>query len=238
MIHGALPLTPLIPSGVSFRYNLSVRILSLNFASHGSVPLATGDGHIAVCSETDVLAWSDADHRMGDHEVTPLLEKTLKDAGLAYSDLTHIACVTGPGGFTSIRSGVTMANVMSHELKIPLAGIHLSDLYVARASLYPLPKGEGQGKSRFWLHSTKKEQLFVRGGSIAEPTLMNIGDLLALLKKGDEWMGELIDVQKSAVEALGVTATTITPLQEVLPGFLGKQKYEMQSLEPWYGRGW
>lgn len=207
------------PYSIGFDYNRLVKILSINFASH--------DGHIAICSESSVLAWSDADHRLGDHEVTPLLEKTLKDAGLTYQDLTHIACVIGPGGFTSIRSGVTMANVMSHELKIPLAGIHLSDLYRARAS-----------EKVWWLHSTKKEQLFVCGGSITEPTLMGITDLLALLKKGDEWMGELIESQESAVKDLGGTPASIKPVQEVLPGFLAAIPYSEALLEPWYGRGW
>lgn len=200
-------------------YNLLVKILSINFASH--------DGHIAICSKSGVLAWNDADHRLGDHEVTPLLEKTLKDAGLTYQDLTHIACVVGPGGFTSIRSGVTMANVMSHELKIPLAGIHLSDLYRARSS-----------ETTWWFHSTKKEQLFVRGGSITEPTLMNVVELLPLLKKGDTWMGELIEVQESAVQDLGVSPASLKPAQEILPQFLAAQTYSAALLEPWYGRGW
>ena len=209
-------------------YNPPVKILSINLASH--------QGHIAICSETAVLAWNDADHRLADNEVTPLIEQTLKTAGLAYPDLTHMACVVGPGGFTSIRSGVTIANVMSHELKIPLAGIHLSDLYFNRISAeVRVPPLQG---NIWWLHSTKKEQLFVRGASVTEPTLMGIAELLVLLKKGDEWMGELIESQESAVKDLGVSPAELKPIQEVLPSFLAKQSYSAALLEPWYGRGW
>lgn len=209
-------------------YNHFVNILSINLASHGSTSLTTGQGHIAVCSESAVLAWSEADHRMADNEVVPLIEKTLKDAKLTYSDLTHIACVTGPGGFTSIRSGVTIANVMSHELKIPLAGIHLSDLCLAQAT----------GSPTWWLHSTKKEQLFLKGGSIHEPTLMNLADALELFHVNESWIGELIESQEKAVTDRGLMPGTIILLQQVLPKFLATRTYSSNLLEPWYGRGW
>lgn len=196
-----------------------MNILSINLASH--------EGHIAVCSDTSMLAWSDCDHRLSDADLIPLLEKTLENAGIGYSDLTHLACVIGPGGFTSIRSGVTLANVLGHELKIPVAGVHLSDLYQARSS-----------ETTWWLHSTKKEHLFVRGVSITEPTLMDIKDLLTLIKAGDLWMGELIESQESLIQNHGLTRAEIDPLQDVLPAFLAKQTYGTDLLEPWYGRGW
>lgn len=197
-----------------------MHILSINLASH--------DGHIAVCSESQVLAWSDADHRMPDNELLPLLEKTLRDAHITYKDLTHIACVTGPGGFTSIRSGVTLSNVLSHELKIPIAGMHLSDVYFARRTV----------PTTWWLHSTKKDQLFVRGGSIAEPTLLSIDHALTHFESGGQWMGELIESQEELVQTRGLTPADLLPLQEVLPQFLAAQSYASTLLEPWYGRGW
>jgi len=78
----------------------------------------------------------------------------------------------------------------------------------------------------------------VRGSSVPEPTLMGIADVIALLKKGDEWMGELIESQESTVKDLGVSPAPLKPVQEVLPSFLAKQSYYEALLEPWYGRGW
>ena len=96
------------------------------------IDLASNHGTLACVAEDRTVALHSIDHRIGDHELIPVLEALLKKAKWQYTDLTHIACVTGPGGFTSLRSGVTLANTLSDQLQIPLCGIHLSDVYAAR----------------------------------------------------------------------------------------------------------
>lgn len=43
------------------------------------------------------------------------------------SNLAGICVVSGPGSFSSIRTGVLIANVMSRELGVPLFGVSLSE---------------------------------------------------------------------------------------------------------------
>ncbi len=100
----------------------------------------------------------------------------MREAGWVWKDLTHLACVVGPGGFTSLRVGVSCINALSWSLKIPSAGIHLSDLYAARVPT----------NSFLWLHSTKRTELFVRGfGSFSrewpQPTHITLDNFLSQL---------------------------------------------------------
>jgi len=106
-----------------------MRCLFLDLASHHG---------LLACTEDDVIAASEpVDHRIGDHELIPLFEKTLQAAGWKAGDLTHCACVIGPGGFMSLRVAVAFANTLIHQRRIPGAGIHLSDLYAARGPYLP-----------------------------------------------------------------------------------------------------
>lgn len=54
--------------------------------------------------------------------VLPLIESMLKEQGVALQDLTHIEVCTGPGSFTGIRVGITVANALGTLLGIPVNG--------------------------------------------------------------------------------------------------------------------
>lgn len=107
----------------------TVRILYIDLASH--------HGLLACIEEDRVVASEHVDHRIGDHELIPLFERLLGVAGWKPADLTQIACVTGPGGFMSLRVAVAFANTLIHQLRIPGAGVQLSDVYAARCNSSP-----------------------------------------------------------------------------------------------------
>ncbi len=52
----------------------------------------------------------------------PLIEKILKEKGIALLDLNSIEVNTGPGSFTGIRVGISIANALSFALGIPVNG--------------------------------------------------------------------------------------------------------------------
>lgn len=54
--------------------------------------------------------------------VLPLINKLLKKHKLQASDLDRIAVNTGPGSFTGLRVGISVANALSFALKIPVNG--------------------------------------------------------------------------------------------------------------------
>ena len=196
--------------------------------------LASHHGTLACVTEERVAALASIDHRLSDHDLQPAIERLLEEAGWTYADLTHVACVTGPGGFTSIRSAIACANIVADQLNIPLAGIHLSELYHARMQ---------PAASHLWLHSTKKTHLFARTFGIEESpwnelTLITTEDLKAksYQLQATSWTGELIPEHQPLVSDL--QSASLQPLPDILPAFLAAQKYGKELLVPWYGRGW
>ncbi len=60
--------------------------------------------------------------------VLPLLQKLLKKHRLNLNDLTAIEVETGPGSFTGLRVGVSIANTLGYFLHIPINGKEAKDL--------------------------------------------------------------------------------------------------------------
>ncbi len=210
-----------------------MKAIFLNFASNNSSTDA--EACFALVSDEKTVVYTPVDHRIGDSGIVPLLEESLAKAGWTYKDITHIACIVGPGGFTSLRMAVSLANVLADQLQIPAAAIHLSDLYRARFLEKPL----------IWFHSTKKTDVFIRTFGIpdspwTEPMLIPIDQLKTENQtlEAMEWDGELIPEHREALAALNMQSAVLKPLAEVLPAFLASQKYGKDLLQPWYGRGW
>lgn len=186
--------------------------LFLDLASHQNLIALVSD---SVTATQVGEKWSDAD-------IAVVLASVVPDL----SAVNRIACVIGPGGFTSLRIAATAANVLSDQLNVPSAGIHLADLYAARTEGDPL-----------WLHSTKRDQLFIKGDKWAEPSCEHI-DVISSLPNDGAWTGELIEEHETLVTNQGLTAAKLTPLDDVLPSFIEGLTYDDYLLEPWYGRGW
>lgn len=50
------------------------------------------------------------------------IDQLLKDSDSGYSNLTGIIAYEGPGSFTGLRIGITIANTIAHEQHIPIVG--------------------------------------------------------------------------------------------------------------------
>jgi len=183
----------------------------------------------AVVGEENVLSFLSVEGTVTDDALPSHVEAVLRDAGVKYEDLTCVACVVGPGGFTSLRVAVTFANVLSSQLDIPLAGLHLSDVLKARV----------RDETALWIHSTKKEEVFVRDSrKWPEPTCVSLNDALQEAADASGWYGELIPDHAKAMEEIGVPATPLLPAEHTLPSLLSSLSYHKESVLPWYGRGW
>ena len=58
--------------------------------------------------------------------ILPFIEKTLEESNLTLKDLTEIEVNTGPGSFTGIRVGISVAQALAWSLSIPLNGKTIS----------------------------------------------------------------------------------------------------------------
>jgi tRNA threonylcarbamoyladenosine biosynthesis protein TsaB len=66
--------------------------------------------------------------------VLPLIDQLLKKHNLTPQDLTGITVTTGPGSFTGLRVGITIANTLGYTLKIPVNGKKVGEMAEAKYS--------------------------------------------------------------------------------------------------------
>jgi tRNA threonylcarbamoyladenosine biosynthesis protein TsaB len=83
----------------------------------------TRDGKEDVMQQT-------IDHRRA-QVVLPMIEVLLKKHQLSYKDITAIEVNPGPGSFTGLRVGITIANTLSYLLKIPVNKKNLGEFVEA-----------------------------------------------------------------------------------------------------------
>ncbi len=57
-----------------------------------------------------------------DGDILAEIEKMLSTEQLSFQDLSGIVVFRGPGSFSSLRVGITVANTLSYSLKLPVAG--------------------------------------------------------------------------------------------------------------------
>lgn len=68
--------------------------------------------------------------------VMPTIEALMKECDIVPADLTKIVVAKGPGSYTGVRIGVTIAKTLAWTLKIPLVGVSSLEVVAASAGRY------------------------------------------------------------------------------------------------------
>ncbi|UYV36185.1 tRNA (adenosine(37)-N6)-threonylcarbamoyltransferase complex dimerization subunit type 1 TsaB [Rhodobacteraceae bacterium D3-12] len=131
---------------------------------------------VALLQGPETLAHRTEDMTRGQAErLMPLLEETLRDAGLAWRDLAAIGVGIGPGNFTGIRISVSAARGLSLGLGIPAIGVSgleaLTHGYSNVIACWPAPRDSAY------------VQAFVAGGD-PSPRLVRSADDLPIYPAG------------------------------------------------------
>ncbi len=91
----------------------------------------TSDSKIAkmelTVNDNKHLITSDS-RRISSQTCLVLVDKLIAQAGIRLEDLTEIKVNVGPGSFTGLRVGVSIANTLAYFLKIPVNGEKIGDL--------------------------------------------------------------------------------------------------------------
>ncbi len=171
------------------------------------------DGRI-LCEQTSSFAKTHSIQAM------PAIERLLSEANLRPTDLDAIAVSEGPGSYTGVRIGVTLAKTLAWTLKIPLVGV--SSLEVIAANAVPF---EGvicplfdarRGNVYCGLYKSKAERLHRiwedRHGSL-EQLLLDV----AAINQPVLFIGMDVAIHKTTIsEALGDQAV-FAPFPAQLP---------------------
>ncbi|GHI01665.1 tRNA (adenosine(37)-N6)-threonylcarbamoyltransferase complex dimerization subunit type 1 TsaB [Neobacillus kokaensis] len=68
--------------------------------------------------------------------IMPAIQTLMDDCEKSPADLTKIVVAKGPGSYTGVRIGVTIAKTLAWSLKIPLVGISSLEVLAAGAARY------------------------------------------------------------------------------------------------------
>jgi tRNA threonylcarbamoyl adenosine modification protein YeaZ len=75
---------------------------------------------LVIDGKEDILKQA-PDHRKA-QVVLPMIQSVLEDHQLQLRDITAIEVNPGPGSFTGLRVGITIANTLGQLLKVPING--------------------------------------------------------------------------------------------------------------------
>lgn len=63
--------------------------------------------------------------------IIPAIDEVLKKAKSTLADLTGVFVIKGPGSFTGLRVGLSVANQFAHQLKIPIVGLRTDEWWLS-----------------------------------------------------------------------------------------------------------
>lgn len=93
------------------------------------IDTATQVAGAALINEDKVIAERFINNKLTHSEhLLPMISGVLEDGGIKSKDLGGIVVTKGPGSFTGVRIGMTVAKTMAQVLQIPIAGISTLDL--------------------------------------------------------------------------------------------------------------
>lgn len=119
---------------------------------------------------------SPLDPKMASEGIIELIDKVMKLAGVENKDLNAIMVIKGPGSFTGLRVGISVANQFSHQLKIPIFGLKTDEWWHLRTD-----------EEKVYLQSMNKEEVYVSDEK--EARIINVEALKEMGKR--KWVGEL-----------------------------------------------
>jgi tRNA threonylcarbamoyladenosine biosynthesis protein TsaB len=102
-----------------------MRLLAIDtaLAACAAAVLETGHGILAGESLPMVRGHAEA--------LVPLIERVMKQADTAFSDLDRIVVTTGPGSFTGVRVGLAAARGFGVATGLPVVGVSTLPVYAA-----------------------------------------------------------------------------------------------------------
>lgn len=93
---------------------------------------------VALVSETEFIGERTI-HVKKNHSVRvmPTIEEFLKECDVTQDQITRVAVAKGPGSYTGLRIGVTIAKTLAWSWKVPLVGVSSLLSICSHARFYP-----------------------------------------------------------------------------------------------------
>ncbi|MEP6830076.1 MAG: tRNA (adenosine(37)-N6)-threonylcarbamoyltransferase complex dimerization subunit type 1 TsaB, partial [Rhizomicrobium sp.] len=142
-----------------------------------AVDTALGACSVAVLDCAAVLAHQFVEMTRGHAEaLAPMVDETMRQAGIAFGALDRLAVTTGPGTFTGQRVGLAFMRGLRVGLKKPLIGVTTLEAMAAAT----------QKNRAAAIHDAKRDEAYLslweNGATIVEPVVMPFADAIARIR--------------------------------------------------------
>ena len=179
--------------------------------------------------------------------IMPAIQTLMKDCERVPADLTKIVVAKGPGSYTGVRIGVTIAKTLAWTLNIPLVGISSLEILASGVSRYfdgyvsPLFDAR-RGQVYTGLYQNQSNELL----AVKEDRLVMLAEWAESLKEFGQsilFIGNDLPLHQAAIEAALGSQAVFAAMTEHNPrpselAFLGKDKSgeDIHSFVPNYIR--
>ncbi len=198
------------------------------------IDTATQEAGITLLNEEKVVGYLKLEKNQYADKIIEHIDSLIQKAGIELKDLKAVLAVVGPGSFTGLRVGISVANQFSHQLNIPLFGLTTDQFYKFRV----------HEESFLYIQSMNKDEAYIKGfgnyGKIITETLQPISKIGEL--KDIPWVGEVTDTHKEQIQELQ-ELLEIHEIEEAWKHVIAEIKDELKDpkkydlLEPYYGKG-
>jgi tRNA threonylcarbamoyladenosine biosynthesis protein TsaB len=153
-----------------------------------------------------------------DARLAPVVEKMMREAGVAFTGLNRVAVIVGPGSFTGVRVGVAFARGLSLALDIPavaVSSLEALDGLPRKGRVLGLLAAKRRPPQRTWWG-----QLLDTGRGVAEPFEADEERVRALAAEVDMICGglaDLPDLVRPGVEAKPTAAAAALFVARLAP---------------------
>lgn len=102
-----------------------------------AINTATSETELALIKDRKVIEARSWISQRDDAEKTfPAIIKLLKDHKLTFQDLKALFVINGPGTFSGVRVGVTIANTLGFSLNVPIYSMNTFELFYRKEQGY------------------------------------------------------------------------------------------------------
>lgn len=163
----------------------------------------------------------------------PEIDKILKSKRLSYKDLEKIVVICGPGSFTGLRVGVSVANSISYIQQISVFEIDTFEFLRERNGKNAASTASAKEALVFFAGRT---EVYVQLKEKEEPLILKIENLEEFLrdKRLSKVFGELTEDQKGFLSSIKFQKPKKTFGETLLSLLKGKKLKEVKIVEPLY----
>jgi len=144
--------------------------MSSKISRNNILGIDTAQAETVIGLRGEVVSW--LSNRNQSKELLPKIDKLIRALKLTPQKIKGVVVNTGPGSFTGLRVGLTVANGFGYGLKIPVAG--MSEFDIIRL-FYP--------KVDLIILDAKRGELFVQTGK-QPPKMISARKLGGVIKRG------------------------------------------------------